>query len=302
MRRKALGRGLSELISGEALARTRAVLEVHVDKLEPNPYQPRQNLNDESLEELTLSIEAHGVVQPVVVRRSDEEDVYQIIAGERRWRAARRAGLQTVPCVVQEATDEKALEIALVENLQREDLGPLETANALQHLIQEFGLTQDQLSEQLGRSRSTIANTLRLLDLPQPIKQALAEQRITQGHARALLALAGEPERMMAVFARIEEEGLTVRDTEALAKKPEEPEAEHEAEVGERIPPAPQPTDPHIEEVKRRLRDHLGTKVTVLPKSKGGGSIHIAYHDAEDLDRILSLIVPGGPRSYTTLR
>lgn len=277
------------------------MLEVHVDKLEPNPYQPRQNLNEETLEELTLSIETHGVVQPVVVRRTDEAEVYQIIAGERRWRAARRAGLQTVPCIVQEATDEKALELALVENLQRDDLGPLETANALQHLTQEFGLTQDQLSEQLGRSRSTIANTLRLLDLPQPIKEALAEQRITQGHARALLALAAEPERMMALFARIEEEGLTVRETEAMTREPEEPDAESDAAVGESGPPAPQPTDPHIEEVKRRLRDHLGTKVTLLPRSKGGGSIHITYHDAEDLDRILSLIAPGGPRSYTTL-
>jgi len=278
------------------------VLEVHVDKLEPNPYQPRHHLNEDTLEELTLSIETHGVVQPVVVRRTDEADVYQIIAGERRWRAAQRAGLQTVPCIVQEATDEKALELALVENLQRDDLGPLETANALQHLIQEFGLTQEQLSEQLGRSRSTIANTLRLLDLPQPIKEALAEGRITQGHARALLALASEPERMMALFAQVEDEGLTVRDTEAMTRAPEEDEVEGDAEVGESGPPAPQPTDPHIEEVKRLLRDHLGTKVTLLPRSKGGGSIHITYHDAEDLDRILSLIAPGGPRGYTTVR
>ncbi len=241
-------------------------------------------------------------MQPVVVRRTDEADVYQIIAGERRWRAAQRAGLQTVPCIVQEATDEKALELALVENLQREDLGPLETAHALQHLIQEFGLTQDQLSEQLGRSRSTIANTLRLLDLPEPIKEALADGRITQGHARALLALASEPERMMALFGRIQDEGLTVRDTEALTREPEQAEAESASEAGESGPPAPQPTDPHIEEVKRRLRDHLGTKVTLLPRAKGGGSIHITYHDAEDLDRILSLIAPEGPHTYTPVR
>jgi len=301
MRKKGLGRGLSELISGEALARSRAVLEVNVDKLEPNPYQPRQNMDDESLEELTLSIETHGIVQPVVVRRTDDPDVYQIIAGERRWRAARRAGLQTIPCIIQDADDEKTLELALVENLQREDLGPLETAHALQYLIQEFGLTQEQIAEQLGRSRSAIANTLRLLELPQPIKEALAEGRITQGHARALLALADEPERMMAVFAQVEEEGLTVRDTEALVKRAEETD-EIEEEAGESIaPPTPQPTDPHIEEVKRRLRDRLGTKVTILPRSKGGGTIHITYHDAEDLDRILSLIAPGGPRSYTTI-
>jgi len=299
MRRKGRGRGLSELISGEALARSRAVLEVHVDKLEPNPFQPRQGLDDESLEELTLSIETHGVVQPVIVRPTEELEVYQIIAGERRWRAARRAGLQTIPCIVQEADDEKTLELALVENLQRDDLGPLETAHALRYLMQEFGLTQEQLSEQLGRSRSTIANMLRLLDLPEPVKQALAERRISQGHGRALLSLSAEPERMMALFERIEADDLTVRHTEALAREADEAEADQEA--GEEPPAAPQPTDPHVEEVKRRLRDQLGTKVTVLPRGKGGGTIHITYHDVEDLDRILSLIAPGGPRSYTTL-
>lgn len=296
MRKTGLGRGLSELISGEALARSRSVLEIALDKLEPNPYQPRQHIDDESLEELTLSIEAHGVVQPVVVRRTDDADVYQIIAGERRWRAARRAGLSTVPCIVQDADDERALEIALVENLQRSDLGPLETAQALRYLIQEFGLTQEQIAEQLGRSRSSVANTLRLLDLPEPIKQALAEGRITAGHARALLALAEEPDRMMAVFQRIEAEGLNVRETEALGRAV--PEEEPEAEVGESAPPRPQPTDPHLEEVKRRLRDRLGTKVTVIPRSRGGGTINITYHDAEDLDRLLALIAPAGSRGY----
>lgn len=296
MRKTGLGRGLSELISGEALARSRSVLEIALDKLEPNPYQPRQHIDDESLEELTLSIEAHGVVQPVVVRRTDDADVYQIIAGERRWRAARRAGLSTVPCIVQDADDERALEIALVENLQRSDLGPLETAQALRYLIQEFGLTQEQIAEQLGRSRSSVANTLRLLDLPEPIKQALAEGRITAGHARALLALAEEPDRMMAVFQRIEAEGLNVRETEALGRAV--PEEEPKAEVGESAPPRPQPTDPHLEEVKRRLRDRLGTKVTVIPRSRGGGTINITYHDAEDLDRLLALIAPAGSRGY----
>ncbi|MGD9494691.1 MAG: ParB/RepB/Spo0J family partition protein [Armatimonadota bacterium] len=299
MRKKGLGRGLSELISGEALARSRAVLEVSVDKLEPNPFQPRQALDQESLEELTLSIEAHGVVQPLVVRRSEEPDVYQIIAGERRWRAAQRAGLQTIPCIVQDADDEKTLELALVENLQRDDLGPLETANALRYLIQEFGLTQEQIAEQLGRSRSAIANLLRLLELPEPIKAALAEGRISQGHARALLALAPEPERMMQLFRRVVEDGLTVRDTEALTREPEKPEAEEVGESAQR--PGPQPSDPHVEQVKQRLRDRLGTKVTVLPRARGGGVIHITYHDAEDLDRILSLIAPGHTPLYAGL-
>ena len=302
MRKKGLGRGLSELISGEALARSRAVLEVHVDKLEPNPYQPRQNMDEGALEELTLSIEAHGVVQPVVVRKTEEEDVFQIIAGERRWRAAQRAGLQTVPCIVHDANEERMLELALVENLQRDDLGPIETAQALRHLMQQFGLTQDQVAEQLGRSRSSIANLLRLLELPQEIKQALVENRISQGHARALLSLSSEPDRMFDLFSRIEEEDLSVRETEAIAREVPEPAVEDDLEEEEEPESeAVRATDPHIEDVTRRLRNNLGTKVVVLPKSNGGGTINITYHDAEDLDRILTQIAPMHPRSYTRL-
>lgn len=301
MRKKGLGRGLSELISGEALARSRAVLEVHVDKLEPNPYQPRQSMNEGALEELTLSIEAHGVVQPVVVRKTDEEDVFQIIAGERRWRAAQRAGLQTVPCIVHDANEERMLELALVENLQRDDLGPIETAQALRHLMQQFGLTQDQIAEQLGRSRSAIANLLRLLELPQAMKEALAEGRISQGHARALLSLQAEPERMHRLFEQIEDEDLSVREAEALARETPEPVVEEEPEEPEEEARGPRQPDPHIEDVTRRLRNNLGTKVVVLPKSSGGGTINITYHDAEDLDRILAMIAPSHPRSYTRL-
>lgn len=300
MRRSGLGRGLSELISGEALARTRAVLEVHLDKLEPNPYQPRQEMNEEALEELTLSIEAHGIVQPVIVRRTPEEDLFQIIAGERRWRAARRAGLQTVPCVIYEADDEKMLEVALVENLQRNDLGPIEMAMALRHLIQEFGLTQDQVAEQIGCSRSSVTNALRLLELPSEIKEALAGGVISTGHARALLSLIDEPERMHEVFRRIADEGLSVREAEALVRDTPQVQPEMEDEDGQVIEPA-QAGDPHIDDVIRRLRDNLGTKVAVLPKSKGGGTIHIVYHDAEDLDRLLAMIAPRKPKSYIRL-
>ena len=300
MRRSGLGRGLSELISGEALARTRAVLEVHLDKLEPNPYQPRQEMNEEALEELTLSIEAHGIVQPVIVRRTPEEDLFQIIAGERRWRAARRAGLQTVPCVIYEADDEKMLEVALVENLQRNDLGPIEMAMALRHLIQEFGLTQDQVAEQIGCSRSSVTNALRLLELPSEIKEALAGGVISTGHARALLSLIDEPERMHEVFRRIVDEGLSVREAEALVRDTPQvqPEMKDEDGQGPEVAPA---GDPHLDDVIRRLRDNLGTKVAVLPKSKGGGTIHIVYHDAEDLDRLLAMIAPRKPKSYIRL-
>ncbi len=295
-KKKGLGRGLSELISGEALARSRAVLEVNTDNIEPNPYQPRQSLSDESLEELTLSIQAHGIVQPVIVRRTEDEDVYQIIAGERRWRAARNAGLETVPCIVQEADDEKAVELALVENLQRDDLAPLETAEALRHLAQEFGLTQEQLALQVGRSRSSIANTLRLLDLPETVKQALAEGRISEGHARALLALTDQPERLEEVFQRIERDALSVRETEELVRAEPDKPSEHPEK-----PTPPEPSDPHLEDAKRRLRDRLGTKVVLLPRPRGGGTIHIVYHDDEDLGRILDIISPGEPASYHRL-
>jgi len=295
-KKKGLGRGLSELISGEALSRSRAVIEVNLDSLEPNPYQPRQNMTDESLEELTLSIQAHGVVQPVIVRRGQTEETFQIIAGERRWRAAGRAGLKTIPCIVHEADDEKAVQIALVENLQRDDLTPLETAEALRHLIQEFGITQEQVALQLGRSRSSIANTLRLLELPPEVKEALAEGRITEGHARALLALTDDPQRLAEVFRQIERDGLSVREAERLTREqPEEPAQEPTT------PQVPEPADPHLEDVKRRLRDHLGTKVVLLPRPRGGGTIHITYHDDEELDRVLNLIAPGGPASYRRL-
>ncbi|MCD6361757.1 MAG: ParB/RepB/Spo0J family partition protein [Armatimonadetes bacterium] len=219
MRKKGLGRGLSELLSGEALARSRAVLEVSVDKLEPNPYQPRHSVNEEALEELTLSIETHGIVQPIVVRRTSEDEVYQIIAGERRWRAAQRAGLQTVPCIVHEADERKTLELALVENLQRDDLSPVETAEAMQQLINEFGLTQEQLAEQLGRSRSSVSNMLRLLELPEEMKAAVDAGRISFGHARALLSLLDRPSRMFEVFEMISTHGLSVREVEQIVRE-----------------------------------------------------------------------------------
>ena len=297
MRKKGLGRGLSELISGEALSRSRAVIEVNVDKIEPNPQQPRHALGDETLEELALSIETHGIVQPVIVRPTGDPEVFQIIAGERRWQAAARAGLNTIPCIVHEADDQKAMELALVENLQREDLTPLETAEALRHLTEVFALTQDQLAQQLGRSRSTISNTLRLLDLPDHVKVALAEGRITEGHARALLSLVDKPQRLDRVFTTIEQEGLSVREAERLARR-EPGEAAAEAEAKE----PGQPSDPHMEEAKSRLRDHLGTKVVLLPRPRGGGTIHITYHDDEDLDRILKTIGITWPKSYTKVQ
>jgi ParB family chromosome partitioning protein len=202
--------------------------------------------------------------------------------------------------VIYEADDEKMLEVALVENLQRNDLGPIEMAMALRHLIQEFGLTQDQVAEQIGCSRSSVTNALRLLELPSEIKEALAGGVISTGHARALLSLIDEPERMHEVFRRIVDEGLSVREAEALVRDTPQvqPGTEDEDGHGPEVAPA---GDPHLDDVIRRLRDNLGTKVAVLPKSKGGGTIHIVYHDAEDLDRLLAMIAPRKPKSYIRL-
>ncbi len=296
MRKKGLGRGLSELLSSEALARSRAVLEVQIDQLEANPHQPRHRVDDKALEELTLSIETHGIVQPIVVRRTREEDFYQIIAGERRWRAAQRAGLQTVPCIVHEADDQQSLEIALVENLQRDDLSALETAEAMAELISQFGLTQEQIAEQLGRDRSTISNQLRLLELPDGARDALNQGLISEGHARALLSLIDQPRKLFEMLEMIKEHGLSVRETEAYTRQQSD---EPEEELQEPAPAPQRPeTDPYMEDAKKRLRDSLGTKVTLLAKSRGGGTIHISYHDDEELDRLLNIIASptGGTR------
>ncbi len=301
MRKKGLGRGLSELLSSDTLTRSRAVLEVSVDNLEANPYQPRHDVDGDDLEELTLSIETHGIVQPIVVRRTDTDEVYQIIAGERRWRAAQRAGLQTVPCILHEADDRKSLEIALVENLQRADLSPVEAAEAMAQLINEFGLTQDQLAEQLGRSRSTVSNSLRLLDLPEGAREALTEGRISEGHARALLPMLDQPSKLFDILQMIEDHGLSVREIEQIVRDHDEKPDVDTSNMEVPGEPARPETDPYIEDAKKRMRDNLGTKVTLLPKSKGGGTIHITYHDDEELDRLLNIIAPPGPASYRKL-
>ncbi len=286
--RTSLGRGLSQLISGNALAQTRAVIEVAPDRLAPNPFQPRQAYDPEMLSELAESIRQQGILQPILVRPAADD--YQIVLGERRWRAAQEVGLDTIPCIVQEVDDRQALEMALVENLHREDLNCVDTARGFQQLIDEFGFTHEQLAEQIGKSRSAITNTLRLLQLPQEVQASLSEGRITEGHGRALLALADQPELLYRVWQVVEAQGLSVRETEELVAKPGTA-----AEAGEKPParrPAARPPDPHLTAIADLLQDLLATEVGIRPKSATSGAIVIHYSDLEELDRILELLAP----------
>ncbi|MBC7216956.1 MAG: ParB/RepB/Spo0J family partition protein [Candidatus Caldatribacterium sp.] len=271
MTKRGLGRGLDALIPGAGLFGSRAIQEVEIEKLHPNSLQPRVALDEERLEELTESIRQHGVLQPILVRRSPQG--FEIIAGERRWRAAQRAGLRTVPVIVEEEVDEeKKLELALVENLQREDLNPIELAQGIQKLIETFGLTQEEVAERIGKKRSTVANLLRLLELPEDIKHLVAQGTISPGHAKTLLGLPEEEQRSL--LSEILSRSLSVRDTEKLARKKrerKEPQEEKERE------------EAHIENL---LTHYLATRVRV-----GRGKITIEYYGPEDLRRIYMLIV-----------
>ena len=279
MNNRALGRGLSALIPGASHSEGR-MLEAPLSKLKDNPFQPRAEIDPQSLEELSNSIKANGVIQPVAVcRRGDD---YILISGARRRRAAEIAGLQSIPAVVLEiSSDEELLQLALVENLQREDLNPIELAAGYQRLIEECGLTQEEVAERVGKKRSTIANTLRLLGLPVPIQQGLRNGVISMGHARALAALE-DTDVQLALYNRIIKEGMNVRKIEKLASgiaksvdkgKPLEPE-----------------TNPYLADIEERLRKSLATKVCINSRGKKGGVIEISYFSDEELERLIEII------------
>jgi ParB family chromosome partitioning protein len=280
--RRALGRGLDALIpSSESSA---GAVEIPIARVSPNPHQPRQAINAESLAGLAASIREHGVIQPLIVTQVG--DAYQLIAGERRWRAAQLAGLATVPALIKESTPQQQLELALVENLQRADLNPLEEAGAYRQLMDEFGLTQEQVAERVGKSRAAVANTLRLLRLPDEIKAALAAERISEGHARALLALpdAGLQRRALVL---VETRGLNVRQTEELARRLlEEPEDLESRAV---------PLSPQDRDAVERFRARLGTKVNLV-RGRKGGRLVIHFYSEEELQAIYEAIV--GHESY----
>ncbi|MBI2689122.1 MAG: ParB/RepB/Spo0J family partition protein [Acidobacteria bacterium] len=290
--RKALGKGLSSLLPSRPASAPPAPAptgEVQINKLpihqiEPNPLQPRSVFDATRLEELAQSIRANGVIQPLIVRKLGNQ--FHIVAGERRWRAAKLAGLAEVPVVVQELSDLRVLEVALIENIQREDLNPLEIAIALQKLAVEVGLSHEEIGQRTGKDRSTISNLLRLLRLPGPIQIMVAERRLSMGHARAILGIEDE-DLQMEVAEKAVAQGLNVRQVEQLVQKITQPR--------EQKKPAEPELDPNVKAAIRELENALGTKVRIIERAPGKGRIEVEYYSNDDLDRIYSVIVGEAP-------
>lgn len=273
--RRALGRGLETLIPK---ADSSGTIQVRVEEIAPGTSQPRHSMNDSKLNELAASIKAHGVLLPILLRRDGGR--LEVVAGERRLRAARMAGLDTVPALVKELSSSQALEVALVENLQREDLNPIEAAEAYLRLQDEFGLTQEEVAQRVGRDRSSVANALRLLKLPQQVQADLVEGALSEGHARALLGLERATDQIRARDETIRR-GLSVRATEALVRRLKQ-------DGGGRAR-RPAPSEPTIRAAEDALRRALGTKVRICKKGTGG-TIAVEFYSMEDLDRIYELI------------
>jgi len=279
-RPQGLGRGLAALIPQRVQANPGS-LEIPIDRIRENPRQPRQRMDDAALGTLAASIREHGVIQPVLV--TETIDGYQLVAGERRVRAARMAGLDRVPAVVRQLADRDQLELALVENLQREDLDPIEAARAYRQLIDEFAFSQDDLASRVGRARSTVANTLRLLDLHPTVQGAVADSRISEGHARALGGL--DATGQARVLPTIVADELSVRQTEELVRRLREPRPDA-------APRAARPSDPDLDRVEEDLRRALGTKVR-LARSRRGGRIVIEFYSDEELGRLYDRLIGG---------
>jgi len=294
MRRKPLGRGLDNLIpeSAKQVAKSKqakgdTVLQVPIAECKPNPFQPRKALAPEALAELAASIEANGILQPLVLRKAAEG--YEVVAGWRRLKAAEALGMTEVPAIIRQYTDAQAAQLALVENLQRENLNALEQAEAYRRLLDEFKLTQQDLATVLGKSRSAITNTLRLLNLPGPLRNSLAAGEITEGHARALLQLE-DSDLQLEAWQRVLKQGLNVRQTEALARKLQQP-------------PQPKPSKDEVKEellpLKRTLESALQARVDIALKRKGQGYIQIHFPDQEELERLLELLLKASGEDYS---
>ncbi len=276
-RRRGLGKGLGALIPGAEEAGQERPSEIALSHLRENPFQPRQAMDPQELSGLIDSIRRHGVLQPIVVRPS--AGGFEVVAGERRWRAAEAAGLSTIPAVVRSLTDQEALELALVENLQREDLNSMERARAYRRLMQDFGLTQEQIAERIGRSQPSVANTLRLLHLPPQIQASLEAGRISEGHARALLTIGVEP-AILKLWERVERRGLSVRQTEAMAR----------LGISREIQVRTHAKDPQLRSLEQDLSRRYATKVSV-DGSRRRGRLTFEYYAEEDLQRLLDLLL-----------
>ncbi len=277
MKRNVLGKGLDALLPEPALENGLRQIDIHLIK--PNGLQPRMQVGTAHIERLADSISENGVLQPIVVRRRTSSNEYELIAGERRWRAAQRAGLSSLPAVVQDASDEKMLELALVENIQREDLTAIEEAHAYQVLVETFHLSQEEVAQRVGRSRSAVANTLRLLNLPKSVQHMLLEGSLSMGHARALLPLPASQQKQLA--ERIARRALSVRQTERV--------------VQHLLHPAPRKisasNDPHVRAAQQRLEERFQTKIEIQQDRKGIGRLVFHFHNGEELDRLFEALI-----------
>jgi ParB family chromosome partitioning protein len=290
MAKKPLGRGLSALLGDSTVDAmgTANSSELDIDLIRPNPDQPRTRFAEKALDELAQSISANGIVQPIVVRQRDGK--YEIVAGERRWRAAQRAGLRKIPAVVKEVSDDKLLELALIENIQRQELNPIEEALAYRRLIDTLGLTQEMVSERVGKERSLIATSLRLLKLPDDIQRLIEEGKLSAGHGRALL-MSDDPDTQRRVSRAIIDKGMSVREAERVVKR-----AGNTAQSTEKKQVTP-PKDPNVAAAETKLRRRLGTNVNIVPNNSGkGGKVEIEYYNDEDLNRIYQAIILERPR------
>jgi len=280
-RRPGLGRGLDALIPGGDIPETRlGIQQIPVDRIKPNPRQPRTNFDPETLAELAESIRQHGILQPLIVTEAEQRDQYILIAGERRLMAARQAGLDLVPAIVRDVGEQQRLELALIENLQRADLGPLEAAEAYRQLSEEFNLSHEEIAVRVGKKRPTVTNTLRLLNLPTSVRQALAEGKISEGHARVLLSL-NSTQAQLAALQTIMERSLSVRQAEELVRKMS----------GHKSPPKEKPASPpEVVALEERLRASLGTRVR-LNRRRKGGTLVIHFYSDEELNALVDQIL-----------
>jgi ParB family chromosome partitioning protein len=278
---KRLGKGLDALIPSLNVNEDDQIIEISLDKLRANPYQPRKTFEDESIKELAESIRQHGIIQPIIVRSVLRG--YEIIAGERRFRASQLCGKETIPAVVRNMTDQQVMEIALIENLQREDLNAIEIATAYQSLMEQFSLTQEELSLKVGKSRSHIANFLRLLTLPKDIQDHVSRGTLSMGHARAIVGIKDEAQKRALVKQTIEQEWSVRELEEAISKLGKKEEKK----------PAPKKKDPYIHQLEETLRERLKTTVKIK-QNKNRGKIEIAYYSPQDLERLLELLQTNG--------
>ncbi len=290
MARRGLGRGLSALISaGDSVGGLRFE-EVPVSAIRPNTHQPRRNFSEESIKELAASIREVGILQPLVIRST--ETGFELIAGERRLRAAREAGLDRVPVLIREAAESESMEMALVENLQREDLNPLETAAAYQALMDSFGFTKDQLAHRLGKSRAAVTNTLRLTKLPEPVQEMMLAEKLSEGHARALLGLETD-ERMLRVAQKVQAEKLSVRKTEELVRE-EIAGAQPAQAAQQKYRPAKEPAIEY-QEASRLIQAALRLPTHVRPSRKGG-KVEIRFREKEELETLVAILTANSTR------